>query len=201
VAEIDFAYFTCRQARGVFGGKRLASLAVRRRPEPHVTVRYPERDFAAVFVRALAGLQPGGPDEDRCRGRELEHPAADAPPGDGTRCPWRCAYLYRPALAGCRVVPRSRPAGGLGHREGCPGGYGRHVLRPGCRRLGTTRAHPRAAAAQMARLTAGCPGMGSGGRGWPVSPGQRGPQPACRHRGDGRGDQPGGAAFRGEARP
>jgi len=96
--------FTCRQARGVFGGERLASLAVRRRPEPHVTARYPGRDFAAVFARALAGPPPGGPDEDRCRDR-------------------------------------------------------------------------------------------------PASPGQRGPQPARQHPGNGRGDQPGGAASRGEAQP
>ena len=68
--------FTYRQARGVYGGERLVNLAVRRRPKPHVTVKYLEPDFALMFVRALAGQRPDGSEEDRCRGRELARNAA-----------------------------------------------------------------------------------------------------------------------------
>lgn len=68
--------FTYRQARGIYGGERLVNLAVRRRPKPHVTVRYLEPDFASMFVRALGGQRPDGSEEDRCRGRELARNAA-----------------------------------------------------------------------------------------------------------------------------
>jgi len=68
--------FTYRQARGVYGGERLVNLAVRRRPKPHVTIKYLEPDFAEMFVRALAGLRPDGSQEDRCRGREVARNAA-----------------------------------------------------------------------------------------------------------------------------
>jgi len=71
--------FTYRQARGLYGQQgegRMVNLAVRRRPRPHVTVRYLEPDFAEMFVRALAGQRPDGAEEDRCRGRELARNAA-----------------------------------------------------------------------------------------------------------------------------
>nr|WP_243723411.1 site-specific integrase [Actinomadura sp. 7K507] len=68
--------FTYRQARGVYGGERMVNLAVRRRPKPHVTIKYLEPDFASMFVRALAGQRPDGSQEDRCRGRELARNAA-----------------------------------------------------------------------------------------------------------------------------
>jgi integrase len=68
--------FTYRQARGAYGGERMVNLAVRRRPKPHVTVRYLEPEFASMFVRALAGQRPDGSEEDRCRGRELARNAA-----------------------------------------------------------------------------------------------------------------------------
>lgn len=68
--------FTYRQARGVYGGERTVNLAVRRRPKPHVTIKYLEPDFASMFVRALAGQRPDGAEEERCRGRELARNAA-----------------------------------------------------------------------------------------------------------------------------
>ena len=68
--------FTYRQARGFYGGERTVNLAVRRRPKPHVTVKYLEPDFASMFVRALAGQRPDGAEEDQCRGRELARNAA-----------------------------------------------------------------------------------------------------------------------------
>lgn len=71
--------FTYRQARSVYGaqgGERMVNLAVRRRPKPHVTVRYLEPEFAAMFVRALGGQRPDGTADDRCRGRELARNAA-----------------------------------------------------------------------------------------------------------------------------
>lgn len=68
--------FTYRQARGVYGEERAVNLAVRRRPKPHVTIKYLEPDFASMFIRALAGQRPDGSEEDRCRGRELARNAA-----------------------------------------------------------------------------------------------------------------------------
>lgn len=66
--------FTYRQARTVYGDQvrqQRVNLAVRRRPKPHVTVRYLERDFARLLMNALAGLRPDGSDDDGYRGREL----------------------------------------------------------------------------------------------------------------------------------
>ena len=68
--------FTYRQARGIYGEDRMVNLAVRRRPKPHVTVKYLEPDFASMFVRALGGLRPDGSEDVRCRGRELARNAA-----------------------------------------------------------------------------------------------------------------------------
>ncbi len=48
------------------------NLAVRRTPKPHVTVKYLEPDFAALFLDGLRGLGPG----DSYRGRELVRNAA-----------------------------------------------------------------------------------------------------------------------------
>ncbi|MGW6871323.1 site-specific integrase [Streptomyces xanthophaeus] len=44
--------------------------ATLRRAQPHVTMKYLEEDFARLFLRALAGLQPDGTPDD-FRGREL----------------------------------------------------------------------------------------------------------------------------------
>jgi integrase len=66
--------FSYRMARAVFAGTARevrVNLASRRRPKPHVTIKYLEADFAGLFVRALAGRGPGGGDDAGYRGREL----------------------------------------------------------------------------------------------------------------------------------
>lgn len=73
--------FSYRMARAVFAGTARevrVNLATRRRPKPHVTIRYLEPDFAELFVRALAGQGPGGEDDARYRGRELARNACVA---------------------------------------------------------------------------------------------------------------------------
>jgi site-specific recombinase XerD len=73
--------FSYGQARGFFNGQaREASvnLARRRAPKPHVTIKYLEAGFAALFVAALAGLGPDGQPDARYRGRELARNAAIA---------------------------------------------------------------------------------------------------------------------------
>lgn len=67
--------FTYRIARALFNGtgrEVKVNLAVRRTPKPHVTVKYLEPDFAALFLDGLRGLGPG----DSYRGRELARNAA-----------------------------------------------------------------------------------------------------------------------------
>ena len=58
--------FTYRTARALFadtGRQVRVNLAVRRRPKPHVTIKYLEPDFTELFCRGLRGLAPdGGPD-------------------------------------------------------------------------------------------------------------------------------------------
>jgi site-specific recombinase XerD len=49
-----------------------------RKPKPHSVIKYLERDFADLFVKALAGLRPDGSVEERFRGRELGRNAAVA---------------------------------------------------------------------------------------------------------------------------
>jgi integrase len=73
--------FSYRAARAVFAGTARevrVNLATRRRPKPHVTIKYLEPDFAGLFVRALAGRGPGGEDDARYRGRELARNACVA---------------------------------------------------------------------------------------------------------------------------
>jgi integrase len=70
--------FTYRAAMAMYADQvrhRPVNQAIRRTPKPHVTVRYLERDFADLFLRALAGLGPDGQD-DSYRGRELSRNAA-----------------------------------------------------------------------------------------------------------------------------
>ena len=72
--------FTYRQACGWYGAQGqsgLANQAVRRVPRPHVTIKYLEPEFLDLFLRALRGLGPDGPDE-RFHGRELARNAAVA---------------------------------------------------------------------------------------------------------------------------
>jgi len=52
------------------------NLAVRRTPKPHVTIKYLEPDFAALFLNGLRGLAPDGVLDTGYRGRELARNAA-----------------------------------------------------------------------------------------------------------------------------
>ena len=66
--------FTYAQALSRYGDQVRqvrANLARRRAPKPHVTIKYLEADFAAMFLRALAGLAPDGTEDAGYRGREL----------------------------------------------------------------------------------------------------------------------------------
>jgi site-specific recombinase XerD len=49
-----------------------------RTPKPHSVIKYLERDFADLFVKALGGLRPDGSVDERFRGRELGRNAAVA---------------------------------------------------------------------------------------------------------------------------
>lgn len=65
--------FTYAQALSRYGAQVRqvqANLARRRAPKPHVTVKYLEADFAALFLSALAGLTPEGTQDTGYRGRE-----------------------------------------------------------------------------------------------------------------------------------
>jgi len=73
--------FTYAQALSRYGGQvrvAQANLARRRTPKPHVTIKYLEADFAALFLNALAGLMPDGTPDAGYRGRELARNAAMA---------------------------------------------------------------------------------------------------------------------------
>lgn len=71
--------FTYKQAVSRFGDQvreQGVNQAVRRRPKAHVTIRYLEADYTAMFLRALAGLMPDGSEDPGYRGRELARNAA-----------------------------------------------------------------------------------------------------------------------------
>ncbi|MEW1734414.1 site-specific integrase [Nocardia beijingensis] len=71
--------FTYAQAKPIYGAQVRdvhKNLAVRRRPKAHVTIKYLERDFEALFLKTLAGLTPNGTEDTRYRGRELARNAA-----------------------------------------------------------------------------------------------------------------------------
>jgi integrase len=73
--------FTYRTALAAFDGvmvRRRVNTAARRRPKPHVTIRYLEPEFAELFVRALRGLGPDGTADSAFRGRNLARNAAVA---------------------------------------------------------------------------------------------------------------------------
>jgi integrase len=66
--------FTYRTARALFAGtgrEVRVNLAVRRTPKPHVTIKYLEPDFTALFLRGLRGLAPDGRPDGAYRGREV----------------------------------------------------------------------------------------------------------------------------------
>ena len=71
--------FTYKTAKALFAGtgrEVRVNLAVRRRPKPHVTVKYLEPDFTGLFCKALRGLTPDGTPDRGYRGRELARNAA-----------------------------------------------------------------------------------------------------------------------------
>ncbi len=71
--------FTYMQAKTIYGEQVREvrkNLAVRRRPKAHVTIKYLERDFEALFLKALGGLTPDGAEDTGYRGRELARNAA-----------------------------------------------------------------------------------------------------------------------------
>lgn len=66
--------FSYRTARALFAGtgrEVRVNLAVRRRPKPHVTIKYLEPDFTRLFLLGLRGLGPDGESDGGYRGREL----------------------------------------------------------------------------------------------------------------------------------
>ncbi len=71
--------FTYKTARALFAGtgrEVRVNLAVRRTPKPHVTIRYLESDFTALFLTGLRGVAPDGGLDTGYRGRELARNAA-----------------------------------------------------------------------------------------------------------------------------
>lgn len=71
--------FTYRQAKGTYGHQaqvQQVNMAVRRRPKPHVTIKYLASDFEQLFLKALAGLDSDGQEDTQYRGRELARNAA-----------------------------------------------------------------------------------------------------------------------------
>lgn len=73
--------FTYKAGRRMADGVLVAvehNMAKLRSPRPHTSVKHLERDFAQLFVRALAGLLPDGEADTRFRGREGARNAAMA---------------------------------------------------------------------------------------------------------------------------
>jgi integrase len=71
--------FSYAQAQVRYGGvvrDAQVNLARRRTSKRHVTIRYLEADFAALFIAALGGLGPDGMPDGGYRGRELARNAA-----------------------------------------------------------------------------------------------------------------------------
>jgi len=71
--------FTYRTAQALFAGtgrEMRVNLAVRRTPKPHVTIKYLEPDFTALFLAGLRGLGPDGAADGGFHGRELVRNAA-----------------------------------------------------------------------------------------------------------------------------
>ncbi|HEX4099542.1 MAG TPA: hypothetical protein VHY21_03235 [Pseudonocardiaceae bacterium] len=71
--------FSYRLGRALFAGtgrQVRVNLAVRRTPKPHVTIKYLEPEFTALFLNGLRGLAPDGRPDAGFRGRELARNAA-----------------------------------------------------------------------------------------------------------------------------
>lgn len=66
--------FTYRSARALYAGtgrEVRANLAVRRTPNPHVTIKYLEPEFTDLFLKGLRGLAPDGDRDTGYSGREM----------------------------------------------------------------------------------------------------------------------------------
>jgi integrase len=73
--------FTYRSALTAYADhveRRLVNAAIRRQPKPHVSIKYLERDFADLFLRALGGLDRDAGEDGSYRGRQLLRNAAVA---------------------------------------------------------------------------------------------------------------------------
>ena len=113
--------FTYRTARALFAGtgrEVRVNLAVRRTPKPHVTIRYLEPDFTAMFLAGLRGLAAGGTADVGYHGRETGPQRRGRRAGAGYRAPSAGVHLpaalgdpgaARPADRRCRSRSRSRP--------------------------------------------------------------------------------------------
>ena len=113
--------FTYRMARALFAGtgrEVRVNLAVRRTPKPHVTIRYLEPDFTAMFLAGLRGLASDGTADAGYHGRELARNAAVAGLALATGLrrqeftyllPWEIPAL--PARPMTMPVPFTVPAG------------------------------------------------------------------------------------------
>ena len=73
---VPFSYAQARVRYGDVAREAQVNLARRRVPKLHVTIRYLEADFAALFIAALGGLGPDGMPDGGYRGRELARNAA-----------------------------------------------------------------------------------------------------------------------------
>ena len=83
--------FTYRMARALFAGtgrEVRVNLAVRRSPKPHVTIRYLEPDFTAMFLSGLCGLTADGTAAPAITG------------GNWPATPRSRAWRWRPGFAG-----------------------------------------------------------------------------------------------------
>jgi hypothetical protein len=113
--------FTYKTARALFAGtgrQARVNLAVRRRPKPHVTIKYLEPDFTALFVRGLRGLAPDGSADSGYWGR-------GAGPQRRGRRAGRWADQRRPPFVGGADPGGAAPAGRAGWRLVPAGGQGR----------------------------------------------------------------------------
>lgn len=71
--------FTYKQAVRMFDGRAIegrTNSARRRQPKEHVTIKYLLDDFADLFVKGLARLEPDGSEEPGYRGREIARNSA-----------------------------------------------------------------------------------------------------------------------------
>ncbi|WP_100492815.1 tyrosine-type recombinase/integrase [Mycobacteroides abscessus] len=69
--DLPFTYSSTRHWNRGHPAEVQRNNATLLKPKPHSTIKYLDRDFAALFVNALAGLTPEGVPDGTFRGREL----------------------------------------------------------------------------------------------------------------------------------